>query len=312
MLHRLIYGVVRRQFKFRLSQTPTFRTNSLIYSETRKTDALSNNTELVRTRILISLITGNRMPRSRSKELDEVGSGRDEDDNDIDDKNAGSEESIDLQSGQKFDETILEDLREAYDRARKGQKSVWLDYKKACYVYLYRGGGEPNDKLTAFDLDGTIVKPKSNKRVPRSATDWEFFSVWTKVKLQQTLRENLSRFVMFTNQNGVGLGIVPLEEVQERIELTTKRLDIPCCVFVAIDKDRFRKPNVGMFELFLESFNDSKPVDYEESFYCGDAVGYPSFSDADIKFAQRLGLPFLPPEKFLRGVKPKLVEEQKK
>lgn len=252
------------------------------------------------------------MPRSRAKELDEVGSGRDEDDNKIDDKNAGSEESIDLQSGQKFDETILEDLREAYDRARKGQKSVWLDYQKACYVYLYRGGGEPNDKLAAFDLDGTIVKPKSNKRVPRSATDWEFFSVWTKVKLQQTLRENLSRFVMFTNQNGVGLGIVPLEEVQERIELTTKRLDIPCCVFVAIDKDRFRKPNVGMFELFLESFNDSKPVDYEESFYCGDAVGYPSFSDADIKFAQRLGLPFLPPEKFLRGVKPKLVEEQKK
>lgn len=306
MLQRLIYGVVRRQITFRLSQTPTFRSTGLIYSETGKTNRLCNYRQIVGARNLISLIIGNRMPRNRANE---VGSPRDEDHNEL---NNSDSDSVDLKNGQKFNETILEHLRESYDRARKEHKSVWLDYKKTCYVYLYHGGGDSNDKLAAFDLDGTIVKPKSNKRIPRSATDWEFFSVWTKVKLQQTLRENQSRFVMFTNQNGVGLGVVPLEEVQERIELTTKRLDIPCSVFVAIDKDRFRKPNIGMFELFLESFNDSRPIDHDKSFYCGDAVGYPSFSDADIKFAQRLHLPFLPPEKFLRGVKPKFIEDLKK
>lgn len=206
------------------------------------------------------------------------------------------------------DPGALDSLRESYSKVKKKCSNKWLDYaNKSCYIYLYRGGGEPSTTLAAFDLDGTIIKPKSNKRIPRSATDWDFFSVWTKVKLQQIVRENRARFVIFTNQNGIGLNLVPLEEVQKRIEMVTKRLDIPCTVFVAIYKDEFRKPRTGMFELFDKSLNDSKPIDYDKSFYCGDAVGYPSHSDADIKFAQKLGLPFLTPEKFLRGVKPKLL-----
>ena len=233
-----------------------------------------------------------------SKEEEEIGSSK-----------AAAESQI-----MKFpeDPDALDDLRESYVKAKKESASRWLDYaEKSCYIYLYRGGGEPSNALASFDLDGTIIKPKSNKRIPRSATDWDLFSVWTKVKLQQAIAENRARFVIFTNQNGVGLKVVPLEEVQKRIELVMKRLDIPCTVFVAIERDGFRKPATGMFQLFDKSFNDSRPIDFDRSFYCGDAVGYPSHSDADIKFAQRLGLPFLPPEKFLRGVKPKLLVEEK-
>lgn len=209
-----------------------------------------------------------------------------------------------------FDLNMLKSLRDSYSLARQESSSKWLDYSSSCYIYLYRGGGEPSESLAAFDLDGTIIKPKSNKRIPKSATDWELFSVWTKVKLQQAIRENQARFVIFTNQNGVGLRIVALEEVQERIELVTSRLGMPCTVFVAIDKDEFRKPKVGMYKLFEKSFNGSKPIELNRSFYCGDSIGYPSHSDADIKFAQTLQLPFLTPEKFLRGVKPKLVETE--
>lgn len=204
--------------------------------------------------------------------------------------------------------STLDVFRETYSDARKEGSSLWLDFKESCYIYLYKGGGSPNEILASFDLDGTLIKPKSNKRIPKSATDWELFSVWTKVKLQQVLKENRARFLMFTNQNGVGLNLVSLEEVQKRVELVAKRLDIPCIVFVATQKNEFRKPMTGMFKLFLKSFNDSKPINYEKSFYCGDAIGYPSHSDADVKFAQILGLPFLTPEKFLRGVKPKLVD----
>lgn len=203
----------------------------------------------------------------------------------------------------------LETLREHYSAAMKDSADRWLEYNKTCHIYLYRGGGLPSENLAAYDLDGTIIKPKSNKRIPKSATDWQFFSVWTKVRLQQVVRENDARFVIFTNQNGVGLRLVALEEIQERIELVMKRLQIPCIVFVAIEKDEFRKPETGMFRLFEKVFNSSKEINYSRSFYCGDAVGYPSHSDADIKFAQKLELPFLPPEKFLRGVKPKLVPE---
>lgn len=206
----------------------------------------------------------------------------------------------------------LDNLRESYMKRYKKSTSYWLNYAdNTCFIYFYRGGGEPNERLASFDLDGTIIKPKSNKRIPRSATDWQFFSVWTKVKIQQVIRENQARFVMFTNQNGIGRNIVPLEEVQERVELVTQRLEIPCTVLVATDKNEFRKPLTGMFQLFEKSFNDSKQIDPETSFYCGDAIGYPSHSDADIMFAQRLGLPFLTPEKFLRGVKPKLVQSEK-
>jgi DNA 3'-phosphatase len=209
----------------------------------------------------------------------------------------------DLKSG-----NTLDSLREAYAKSRKEASSNWLDFAhKSCYIYLYRGGGEPSQSLAAFDLDGTLIRPKSNKRIPRNAKDWDLFSVWTKIKLQQCLREDHARFVIFTNQNGVGLEIVPLQEVQHRIELVTKRLDIPCTVFVAIEKDVFRKPQTGMFQLFNKCFNDLLEIDLSRSFYCGDAVGHPSHSDADIKFAQQLGFPFVTPEKFIRGVKPKLV-----
>lgn len=201
-------------------------------------------------------------------------------------------------------------LRLSYAKARKTGESKWLSHLDSCFVYLYKGGGEPSNNLAAFDLDGTIIKPKSNKRIPKSATDWDFFSVWTKIKLQQVLRENKARFVVFTNQNGVGLKIVELDEVKERIELVTNRLGIPCTTFMAIEKDSFRKPEIGMFKLYEECFNDVLPVDLGKSFYCGDAIGYPSHSDADIKFAKTLRLPFLPPDKFVRGVKPKLVSDE--
>lgn len=204
-------------------------------------------------------------------------------------------------------EESLEEARLEYDTVRQGCANKWLVYNKTCHIYLYKGGGEPREALAAFDLDGTIIKPKSRGRVPKSATDWQFFSVWTKVKLQQVLRENNARFVIFTNQNGVGLKLVTLNEIQQRIELVTKRLDIPCTVFIATEKDDYRKPNLGMYRLLEESFQGSVTIDLKKSFYCGDAIGYPSHSDADIKFAQALGLPFLPPDKFLRGVKPKLV-----
>lgn len=229
-----------------------------------------------------------------------------EEQNEDDLKAESSVENVEVDS--KYNASILAELRELYSKTKKSNSNAWGNYEESCYIYLYGGGGEASSVLASFDLDGTIIKPKSNKKVPKSATDWQLLSVWTKVKLQQTLKENNSRFVIFTNQNGVGLGIVPLEEVQERIELVCHRLGIPCTVFVAINKDIFRKPRTGMFDIFLESFNDSKPVDLERSFYCGDAVGYPSHSDADIMFARTLRLPFLPPEKFLRGVKPKLLE----
>lgn len=219
------------------------------------------------------------------------------------------EAGSDLNDSEILDKESMKQLIEDYEAVTKEGKSRWLEYDRSCYIYLYKGGGKPNNKIASFDLDGTIIKPKSNKRIPKTATDWQFFSIWTKVKLEQVIRENNARFVIFTNQNGVSLNFVSLSEVQERVELVTSRINIPCTVFMAINKDHFRKPCTMMFRLLLEAFNDSRTIDRDASFYCGDAIGYPSHSNADIEFAKRLRLPFLTPEKFLRGVKPKLVLE---
>lgn len=203
-------------------------------------------------------------------------------------------------------EEQLDDLNKEYLDALEKRKNIWLNFEKTCYIYLYRGGGEPSDVIAAFDLDGTIIKPKGRNKIPKNATDWKFFSVWTKLKIKQAIGERGARFIIFTNQNGVGLNLVPLDEIQERIELVVKGLDIPCSAFVAVNKDNFRKPRTRMFHLLNRSFNRSIPINPEVSFYCGDAIGYPSHSDADIEFARLLDIPFITPDKFIRGVQPKL------
>lgn len=208
--------------------------------------------------------------------------------------------------GDNMDE-LSDELEADYLRLKDREDNKWLNYDKRCYVYLFRGGGLPKDTIAAFDLDHTIIKPKGSSRIPKSSTDWEFFSVWTKQKIEQVVRESNSRFIIFTNQYGVGLQKVTLAEVQERVELVTKRINIPCTVFMATEMDEFRKPGTRMYELFTRAFNDNIIIDRHRSFYCGDAVGYKSHSDADIKFAQSLDLPFLTPDKFVRGCHPKIV-----
>lgn len=205
------------------------------------------------------------------------------------------------------DKSIVEQLVSDYTSIKDEPECKWLDFDKRCYIYLFRGGGQPRKSIAAFDLDQTIIKPKGRSRIPKSSTDWQFFSIWTKQKIEQLVRERDSRFVIFTNQHGVGLGKVSIGEVKERIELVTKRINIPCSVFMATEMDEFRKPRTQMYHLFTEAFNNNIRIDKDKSFYCGDAIGYPSHSDADIRFAQSLNLPFITPEKLIRGVEPKHV-----
>lgn len=202
----------------------------------------------------------------------------------------------------EFDTDALGKLSEAYSAARREQSSIWLNYGP-CYVYLHMGGGEPSSRLSSFDIDDTITKSKSGRFLPKDATDWQYLTDDTRDKIQQTVADG-QRLVLFTNQNGVGARIVTLESVQKRLEATVKGLGVPCTIFVAVNKDKFRKPQSGMYELFVQAFNGGKQIDLDKSFYCGDAIGHPAFSDSDIRFARAVGLPFLNPQEFLRGDKP--------
>lgn len=59
----------------------------------------------------------------------------------------------------------------------------------------------------------------------------------------------------------------------------------------------------GMWNYFIKEFNGNEVINFEESFYCGDAAGRPKtdsrkkdFSDSDLKFALNIGIPFYTPE----------------
>lgn len=74
---------------------------------------------------------------------------------------------------------------------------------------------------------------------------------------------------------------------------------------MATDDDEFRKPSIGMWNYFIEQYCRDKYIDYEKSFYVGDAAGRKAaidgindFSDCDIKFAMNAHLPFKYPEEY--------------
>lgn len=89
-----------------------------------------------------------------------------------------------------------------------------------------------------------------------------------------------------------------------RLEGFIKLVNVPIQVFIACGSstepaDPFRKPKIGMWNLLKNHFNSGLPIDMDKSFYVGDAAGRKNdHSDADIKFAEAIGLKFYLPEDF--------------
>jgi len=86
---------------------------------------------------------------------------------------------------------------------------------------------------------------------------------------------------------------------------------MPLEVYVATDKDSFRKPMTDAWDFMLE-MNELKEVD-KLSFYCGDAAGRAKgyikgrnkdFNITDRYFASNIGIQFYTPEEIFLGMKP--------
>ena len=63
-----------------------------------------------------------------------------------------------------------------------------------------------------------------------------------------------------------------------------------------------------MWQHFKANQNEAIDIDMKLSFYCGDAAGRPArngvkkdFSDADMRFAAKIGMKFHTPESFFLG-----------
>ena len=183
-------------------------------------------------------------------------------------------------------------------------------------------------KLAMFDMDGTIIHPKSGKKFPVDENDWQFLysknQIFKKIKkiYEDDDARNLTKIIIISNQNGYSK-----EKLREDNTRTEKReklkekisniffkefyqsTKIPIIAYFTFEKGLYRKPCNGILNLILKELNLSSENDInkEESFYCGDAAGRPEvkqlkikkdFSASDYKFALNCGIKFITPEIF--------------
>ena len=155
-------------------------------------------------------------------------------------------------------------------------------------------GLDSNGLISAFDLDGTLIRPTKN-----------FFTGGPEdIVLLPERREILSKFidngftlVIFTNQklkNKKNKDKIEIEMRQkmDKLEYFMKIINLPMIVFISFGDGDYRKPGTGMWEILKRMLNSD--INYERSFYVGDAAGRPEdFSDSDSGFAANNGLNFI-------------------
>jgi len=166
-------------------------------------------------------------------------------------------------------------------------------------------------KIAAFDMDSTLIVPNGKHKFSRNRTDWTWFSSKVPGKLQQLYGAEGFQVVLFSNQNGISKGKVSQSDVTGKIQDLAQELKIPLVAFLSKEADRWRKPNVAMWEHFEANYNGGTAIDYSSSFYVGDAAGRPKgwrtkktpkdFSVSDRKFAHNVGVRFHTPEAFFLG-----------
>ena len=170
-------------------------------------------------------------------------------------------------------------------------------------IFLNYYGKLKNDtyKIAGFDLDHTIIKPKSGKVFPKDKYDWIWWHPIIKEKLID-LQDEL--IVIFSNQKQINES--NREDFIFKINEIQKDLEKPFIFIASTEDDITRKPRIGMVDE-LKKRLDIKIS--KSSFYVGDMAGRPGDKyDTDLKFAKNLKWIFYTPEEYF--LKEKVTEKQ--
>lgn len=159
-------------------------------------------------------------------------------------------------------------------------------------IIIKLGVGRKYKKIAGFDLDHTIIKTKSGNTFPKNADDWKFFNEKVEDKINDLLKKRY-RVIIFTNQCNLDKKEKKYNDFMKKIDVISDKFDNKIDIIVSLRKDKYRKPELGMWELVNG--------DVEKSFYVGDAAGRKNdFSDSDLKFAENIGIDFYLPEDFFK------------
>ena len=140
------------------------------------------------------------------------------------------------------------------------------------------------NKHAIFDLDYTLIKPKSGKKFPINYNDWQFLYSNTKSKLLDYYNDNYS-IIIISNQSKIDIN-----DFTRKLTNIIESLSIELIIYVALNKNKYRKPSPNFYYEFIHKEDT-------ESFYCGDAAGRKGdFSNTDYKFALNCNIKFYLPE----------------
>lgn len=164
-------------------------------------------------------------------------------------------------------------------------------------------------KLAIFDLDDTLIKPKSHNRYSKNPKDWvfKFDNVVSKLR---SLQKNRYMIYIISNQLGIGKGFVSKTDFEAKISSIVGGLGVSVMVLVATQEDEYRKPFTGSYDLILRRHRNHA-ICKKNSFYVGDAAGRPNdidnnriadHSNCDLLFAENAGLRFFTPEMYFQGM----------
>lgn len=162
------------------------------------------------------------------------------------------------------------------------------------FIY-YKNLDSSKPKIAGFDLDHTIISPK-HSIFPKDENDWKYTFSDMKEKILELSKDY--NIVIFSNQKQYNRNS---NIIISRINKFIIDLGIPVTIFLSINDDNYRKPNIGLWE-FLETYIDT---DKSSSFFVGDAAGrvysntFKDFSASDYKFALNVGIDFKTPQQLL-------------
>ncbi|KAI3828195.1 hypothetical protein L1987_02292 [Smallanthus sonchifolius] len=207
------------------------------------------------------------------------------------------------------EESIGSEIAFAVGDIKDNYKGVTLQPKWKAFqtiIYLERDDGlHDSKKIAAFDFDGCLAKT-SVQRVGANAWSLMYASIPKKL---QSLYNDGYKLVIFTNESNIerwkNKRQVAVDSKIGRLDSFIKLVNVPIQVFIACgvskgqEVDPFRKPQPGMWRIMEQHFNSGILINMDQSFYVGDAAGRKDdHSDADKKFAEKIGLKFYLPEEY--------------
>jgi len=162
-----------------------------------------------------------------------------------------------------------------------------------------------SDKVAAFDLDHTLIKPKTDNKFPIDSDDWQWLYP-NIVSILKNIYNEGYKIVIFSNQAGIEkdktLDKTLENDIKEKIIKMIKDINIPISAYISTDKDHFRKPHSLMWDILV---TDYKFIKKELCYFVGDAGGRvklgkrkKDFSCSDRSFAENCGLKYYTPEEF--------------